>query len=215
MGLTSSKPKRPRITESDRALLELKAQRRKLTAERERIDAVIDRETVAAKTLLLQGKRREAALCLKKRKLQEQLVEKVDGFLFNLERTMLDLEDTRRNAELVATLKKGSSVLKQLQDELRVEDVERLMEEREGHREWLDEIEAAMASAGGMEEVNEAAQAELDAMEKEMADAVGGQLPDVPAKAHVAPRAEGEAATQANQPQSAADANAARQAVPA
>jgi len=72
MGGGGSK-KKSKITEHDKAVLELKTTRDKLSQYRKQCTSVIDRETEIAKTLLKQGKKKQAVLALKKKKYQELL----------------------------------------------------------------------------------------------------------------------------------------------
>jgi charged multivesicular body protein 6 len=46
---------------------------------------VIEREKAAAKELVKEQKKERALLCLKKKKYQEQLLQKVDAWIFNVE----------------------------------------------------------------------------------------------------------------------------------
>lgn len=82
MGGSSSKPK---VTSRDRAILELKVQRDRLKQYQKKINLVLQRETEIAKEQLRAGNKDKALLALKKKKYQEQLMEKTNGQLFNLE----------------------------------------------------------------------------------------------------------------------------------
>lgn len=82
MGGSSSKPK---VTSRDRAVLELKVQRDRLKQYQKKINLVLLRETEIAKEQLRAGNKEKALLALKKKKYQEQLMEKTNGQLFNLE----------------------------------------------------------------------------------------------------------------------------------
>jgi hypothetical protein len=49
------------------------------------VENVIEREKAAAKELVKDQKKERALLCLKKKKYQEQLLQKVDAWIFNVE----------------------------------------------------------------------------------------------------------------------------------
>jgi len=85
MGSSSSKPKSKKITSQDKAILDLKIQRDKLNQYQKKIQAVLDREYEIAKINLKKGDKKKALLALKKKKYQEQLIEKIDTQLLNLE----------------------------------------------------------------------------------------------------------------------------------
>ncbi|EYU34253.1 hypothetical protein MIMGU_mgv1a026215mg, partial [Erythranthe guttata] len=77
--------KKPKITEVDKAILSLKTQRRKLGQYQQQLEVVIEAEKQAAKDLLREKRKDRALLALKKKKLQEDLLKQVDGWLINVE----------------------------------------------------------------------------------------------------------------------------------
>eukprot|EP00803_Ostreobium_quekettii_P004559 evm.model.scf_1827.3 EVM.evm.TU.scf_1827.3 scf_1827:21035-22528(+) len=79
------RPRQPDITEEDKAVLSLKSQRRKLGAERKRIEALIDKNVEVARGLIAQKKKDLALLVMKKKKMQEEQVKKLDAWLLNVE----------------------------------------------------------------------------------------------------------------------------------
>lgn len=82
MGAGSSKNK---ITDQDQAILDLKVQRDKLKQYQKKLQVVADKEVEVAKQCLAQGNKKKALISLKKKKYQEQLLEKTDAQLLNLE----------------------------------------------------------------------------------------------------------------------------------
>ena len=73
------------ITEVDRAVLSLKTQRRRLEDHRTRVTTQIERETLVARQLVASGHKDRAMLALKKKRLQETTLGKLDAFLLNVE----------------------------------------------------------------------------------------------------------------------------------
>lgn len=73
------------ITESDKAVLSLRTQRRRLESHRERVLNQIEREKKTAKELVASGQRGRALLALKKKRIQEDSLKKLDGWLINVE----------------------------------------------------------------------------------------------------------------------------------
>lgn len=73
------------ITEVDRAVLSLKTQRHRLEDHRTRVTAQIGRETLVARQLIASEHKDRALLALKKKKLQENTLLKLDAFLLNVE----------------------------------------------------------------------------------------------------------------------------------
>ena len=73
------------ITEADRAVLSLKTQRRRLEDQRARALAQMDREQEVARQLVAAGRKDRALLALKKRRLQQRQLEKLDAWVLNVE----------------------------------------------------------------------------------------------------------------------------------
>lgn len=94
MGGLFAKHKKPvsRITEQDRAVLQLKQQRDKLKQYQKRIETNLEKDRQLAKRLLNDGKRDKAKLLLKKKRYQEQLLQNTEAQLEKLEQLTHDLE---------------------------------------------------------------------------------------------------------------------------
>ncbi|MEQ2264122.1 Charged multivesicular body protein 6, partial [Xenotaenia resolanae] len=75
-----------RVTEQDKAILQLKQQRDKLKQYQKRITVQLEKERLLAKQLLKDGKKEKALLLLKKKRYQDQLLEKTESQISNLER---------------------------------------------------------------------------------------------------------------------------------
>lgn len=69
----------------DRAVLSLKTQRRRLEDHRTRVMSQINREKVIARELVATGHKDRAILALKKKRLQETTLIKLDAWLLNVE----------------------------------------------------------------------------------------------------------------------------------
>lgn len=93
-----------RVTEQDRAVLQLKQQRDKLKQYQKKVLAQLDRDRDVARKLLQEGKKDKAKLMLRKKKFQESLLEKTDGQLDNLEKLVNDLEFAQVEQEVVKGL---------------------------------------------------------------------------------------------------------------
>ncbi|OWF46476.1 charged multivesicular body protein 6-A-like [Mizuhopecten yessoensis] len=176
MGRSSSKPKKQpsRVTEQDKAVLQLKQQRDKLRQYQKKIHVQIEKDRQVAKQLLHDGKKSKAKLMLRKKRFQESLIEKTDGQLENIEQMVHDLEFSQIEAKVFEGLKKGNESLKKLHEIMSIEDVEKLMDETQESIEYQKEIDDLLA--GGLtEDDEEDVLAELDELTKQdMA------LPDVP-----------------------------------
>ncbi|CEI91009.1 hypothetical protein G6F70_005366 [Rhizopus microsporus] len=173
MGVGSSKHK---ITSQDKAILDLKVQRDKLKKYQKNLNVVIEKEVAAAKLALSQGNKKKALLALKKKKYQEQLLEKTDQQLLNLEELTHSIEYALVEKQVLEGLKNGNSVLKEIHKETSIEAVEKLMDdtaEAIAYQNEIDEMLHGLISAEDEEEILK----ELDELtEKE----VLSELPSVP-----------------------------------
>ncbi|XP_076438090.1 charged multivesicular body protein 6-A-like [Babylonia areolata] len=165
-----------KVTEQDRAILQLKQQRDKLKQYQKKVLAQLDRDRDMARKLLQEGKKDKAKLMLRKKKFQESLIEKTDGQLDNLEKLVNDLEFAQVEHEVVKGLEVGNAALKKMHEILSLEDVERIMDETREGIEVQNEIDALLA--GGLSQQDEDdVMAELDEI---LAQGDNILLPDVP-----------------------------------
>ncbi|XP_046438583.1 charged multivesicular body protein 6-B-like [Daphnia pulex] len=172
MGNIFGNKKTTRITEQDKAVLQLKQQRDKLKQYQKKILTVIEKDKELARKLLREGKKERAKLLLKKKRYQEQLVEKTDKQLDTVEQLVHDLEFAQVEMEVLNSLKTGNESLKEVHKLFSIEDIEQIMEEtKEGieKQKEIDEILAGVLTAEDEE-----------AVDMEFAEIIRQNLPDVP-----------------------------------
>ncbi|CAG2229072.1 charged multivesicular body protein 6-A-like [Mytilus galloprovincialis] len=179
-GLFSSKGKdkktESRVTEQDKAVLQLKQQRDKLKQYQKKINVQIEKDRNVAKQLLHDGRKDKAKLMLRKKKFQESLLEKTDGQLDNIDRMVTDLEFAQVESQVVQGLKVGNESLKKLHQLLSLEDVEKIMDETREGIEYQQEIDDLLSGGLSAQDEDDVL-AELDAIvQAEVTD----ELPDVP-----------------------------------
>ncbi|CAO3684914.1 unnamed protein product [Rhizopus stolonifer] len=173
MGAGASKNK---ITSHDKAVLDLKVQRDKLKKYQKNINIVINKEVEAAKLALSQGNKKKALLALKKKKYQEQLLEKTDQQLVNLEELTNSIEYAVVEKQVLEGLKNGNSVLKEIHKETSLEAVEKLMDDTADAIAYQNEIDEMLHGLISKEDEEEIMK-ELDELtEKE----ISSELPKVP-----------------------------------
>jgi len=171
--LFAKKTPKSRVTEQDKAVLQLKTQRDKLKQYQKKIQNNLDRERELAKKLLKEGKKDRALLLLKKKRAQENMLAKTDAQLDNIEQLCGSLEFAQIESRVVEGLKAGNESLKQLQQMTSLEDVEKIMDETREAVEYQNEIDALISGANLTEEDEDAIMAELDEITKI-------DLPEVP-----------------------------------
>ncbi|XP_030646439.1 charged multivesicular body protein 6-like [Chanos chanos] len=178
MGNVFGRKGRPsRVTEQDRAILQLKQQRDKLRQYQKRITLQLEKERLLAKQLLKDGKKERALLLLKKKRYQDGLLDKTENQIANLERMVQDIEFAQIEIKVIEGLKVGNDCLKRMHEVMSIEDVERILEETQDAIEYQRQIDELLAGAL-TEEDEEAVLAELEAI------ALGEDvtLPEVPSE---------------------------------
>ncbi|CDQ83917.1 unnamed protein product [Oncorhynchus mykiss] len=182
MGNIFTRKRRTRITEQDRAVLQLKQQRDKLKQYQKRITLQLEKERNLAKQLLKDGKKEKALLLLKKKRYQDQLLDKTENQISNLERMCQDIEFAQIEMKVVEGLKVGNDCLKSLHEAMSIEDVERIMDETQEGIEYQREIDEMLAGSLTQED-EDAVLAELEAItqgELDLPEVPDESLPDVP-----------------------------------
>ena len=119
---------------------------------------------------------------LRKKKYQEQLLERTDGQLENLERMTHDIEFAQVELQVIDGLKRGNEALKKVNDILKFEDVEKILEETREGVEKQEEINALLSGALTLEDE--------EAVEAELNEILEQSLPNVPTT--VTPESESE-----------------------
>lgn len=133
---------------------------------------------------------RRALLLLKKKKYQENILQKTDQQLQNLEQLASDIEFAQIEVQVVDGLRVGNEALKTINDMLDIDEIERIMDETKEGAEKQAEINAILSGMVS-EEDEEDILRELDELveseEKEKAGATEHSkedaeivLPDVP-----------------------------------
>jgi charged multivesicular body protein 6 len=152
---------------------------------------------------LTRGNKELALLCLKKKKFQEGLINKTEQQLLNLETLTQTIEFALVEEKVLKGLKIGNTVLRDIQQEMSLENVYKLMEETQEAIEyqqvrfsslfyisfsifiafWMQQISDAL-SGQFTERDEEAISMELEELERlKMVEA----LPEIPSQAIIPP----------------------------
>lgn len=166
MGNIFGRKRRSRVTEHDKAVLQLKQQRDKLKQYQKRITLQLQREREVAKQLLHDGKKEKAKLLLKKKRYQEQLLEKTDNQISNLEKMVGDIEFAQIELKVIEGLKIGNDCLKKMHEVMSIEEVERIMDETQEGIDYQRQIDDLLAGSLTSED-EEAILEELEAITQE------------------------------------------------
>ncbi|XP_050683591.1 charged multivesicular body protein 6-A [Leptidea sinapis] len=176
MGGLFSKTKKPvsRVTEQDKAILQLKQQRDKIKQYQKKIELNLEKDRLFAKKLLQENKRDRAKLLLRKKKYQENLLQSTDAQLEKLEQLTHDLEFTQIELQVLDGLKSGNEALKKVHESLDIDEIEKIMEESKEGIEKQRELDELISG-----QLTEEDDLEIEAELEEMLD-IKVELPEVP-----------------------------------
>lgn len=165
---TSPKPAKNAISDRDRAQLELKRQRDRLKKYSKGMENTIAKESQIARQLLNKGEKKKAIMILKKKKMQETMLERVSGQLLNVEKLIMDIDDAVVSQQVFQALKVGSDALKAINDEMSIDDIEDILEDSAESIRIQEEISSALSTNLNQEELDDL-ENEVDRMFAEMA----------------------------------------------
>jgi len=182
--------KKSTVTAHDRAVLDMKTQRDKLTMYQRRMETAAAKEKELARQLLAKGQKDRALLCLKKKKRQEQLLEQSRQQMDTLQQMIDSVEFAQMEQKVFASLEEGNKTLKALNDAMSVEKIDALMDETDDALAVAREIEEAISGHLTPEDDAEIEEelAALDELEEEPEI----DLPDAPTHKVEAPEEEEE-----------------------
>ncbi|XP_036389645.1 charged multivesicular body protein 6-like [Megalops cyprinoides] len=195
MGNIFGRKRRTRVTEQDRAILQLKQQRDKLKQYQKKITVQLEKERLLAKQLLKDGKKEKALLLLKKKRYQDQLLDKTENQIGNLERMVQDIEFAQIEMKVIEGLKVGNDCLKKMHEVMSIEEVERILDETQEAVEYQRQIDDMLAGSLTQED-EDAVLAELEALTQgedvELPEVPSEPLPEVPEEPDKEPERERE-----------------------
>jgi len=166
-----------RVTEQDKAVLQLKQQRDKMKQYQKRIYTNLERDKELVRRLLKEGKKDRAKLMLRKKKHQEQVLQQTEVQMEKVEEMVHTLEYSQIEMQVVNGLRAGNEALKKIHELLSVDEIERILDETHESVEKQREIDQLLSGALTDQDEEDVLQ-ELDQLIKD-------QLPDLPLKTEV------------------------------
>ncbi|XP_025072666.1 charged multivesicular body protein 6 [Alligator sinensis] len=145
-----------------------------LTQSPRRLPLQLERERAVARQLLRDGKKEKALFLLKKKRYQEQLLDKTENQVSNLERMVQDIEFAQIEMKVIEGLKIGNECLNKMHQVMSIEEVERIIDETQDAVEYQRQIDEMLAGSF-TEEDEDAILEELNAITQEQIE-----LPEVP-----------------------------------
>lgn len=137
----------------------------------------MERERELARQLIKDGRKDRALLLLKKKRYQENVIERTLKQLDNIDRMVHDLEFADIQQRVVEGLRQGNDALKKMNAIFDIDEIEKIMGETKEAAEYQDEISALLSGQLSSADVEEAEQE----LEQLLASQTSGVvLPDVP-----------------------------------
>lgn len=181
------------ITPLDRATLDLKNSRDRLSKYRKKLNLDADKLASRAKALYADGNKSYALKIMKLRKYKLQEADRVEEQLLTVLRMVDKISEKQNEQEVIAAMKRGKDALQILHDEMGIDDVVNLMDDIRDQDEVEKKINEVLGEEG-MRVVEEMGGdddilAELEQLEEEIkSEAAATQetgsvaLPDAPSK---------------------------------
>ncbi|KAG7369180.1 Snf7 family protein [Nitzschia inconspicua] len=159
------KPPGGSVSATDRAMLDLKNSRDKLTKYKIKLEQDESKLVARAKAAKAKGDTKNALLLLKIRKIKLREVETVEGQLLNVLQMVQTIDSTQNQAQMLAAMKQGKDTLKRMHEETTVDDILELMDEIHEQHELEREINQVFEGVPELSVEDEAAvEAELEAL---------------------------------------------------
>jgi charged multivesicular body protein 4A/B len=145
-----------------------------------------------AKAKMAKGDKKGALFSMKRKKLYEAEVDKIENVKMTLETQVINLESAAQNAETYKAMQAGTNTMKRIRNEVGIENVDNIMDEIKEEMDLAQEINSAIAQPIDplmcdeddlLAELNELETADLEAELLRPAHTPGAlsALPQVPA----------------------------------
>jgi charged multivesicular body protein 6 len=168
-----------RVNESDKVIAELKITRDKVKNYLKKLESTIAACQSCVKECIRNKQKDKAMLALRKQKYLEKNLETGRGELLNLEGQIVSIENAQIQKNVYEALKQGNDFLKSMNQQLTLQDVDKLMEETAEAIEYQQEVGRALAQQG-IEENDEDLLQQLDQLDEK--EALDYEIPAVPQK---------------------------------
>jgi hypothetical protein len=176
-------PKKPQITDIDRAILDLKNARDRLQKYRTKLEHDDARLVQQARIARDAGKKERALGILRLRKYKQTQAALCEDQLLNVLKMVETIDSKQNESKLLSALAAGKDSLKKMHEETTVDDVLNLMDEIKEEIEVENEITEILSAVPTLSAADEeAVEAELLSLELEVNGIPENkiELPDVP-----------------------------------
>eukprot|EP01060_Flectonema_neradi_P019035 TRINITY_DN2601_c0_g1_i1.p1 TRINITY_DN2601_c0_g1~~TRINITY_DN2601_c0_g1_i1.p1 ORF type:complete len:250 (+),score=84.52 TRINITY_DN2601_c0_g1_i1:103-750(+) len=168
----SNKKKQSKVNEHDMIVLKLKGARDRLDVYQKRLEIVIEEEVTQAKALLAQGKKDRALMLMRRKKMQERMVETANKQMNNVLEMIDNVQIAKENIAMKDAMADGLKTLQSLQKECDVDTIKDMMDDTAEAFAVTDEINQLLSESLSPEDDEEAYESLMElTKQQELADA--------------------------------------------
>ncbi|CAI5756553.1 unnamed protein product [Candida verbasci] len=168
MGQQSSAPK---ITQQDKAIFQLKQQRDKIKQYQTKLNYIVIKQTNLARKAITNGQPDRAKFYLQSKKRQESVINKTYEQLTNLEKLIDTIEFKLIEKDVIYGLKQGNEILNKLNNEMKIEKIDKILDDLEDNKIKVNEVSEALGSGHNL---NRAEEDEVDAEFNKLNEEING-----------------------------------------
>ena len=166
-----------RVNKDDKAIAEVKLTRDKVKNYLKKLENSISICKDAVKECIRNKQKDKAMLALRKQKYLEKNLETGRGELLNLENLVVNIENAQIQKNVYEAMKQGNDFLKSMNQQLTIDDVEKLMEETAEAIEYQQQVGDILAQQGIKEDDSDLLK-QLEQLDE--IEALDVDLPSVP-----------------------------------
>jgi len=180
-GAPPPQQRRPQTSSTVQTTQKLNAAMDRLTKRQAFLDKKIKHELTQAKAKHKAGNKRAALVHMKRKKMYEKEVQKLETAVLNIEQQKMAIESAEVNAQIVGAMRTGANAQKALNQQINIESVEDLRDDIEEQQQMGDEINQLLGEQmGGALEDDMDLEDELAALENEDMNELASQMPELP-----------------------------------
>lgn len=190
MNLFGKAKTQPPPPDSAQTIMKLRSTLDTLEKRESHIEKKITAQLVEAKKKSAAKDKKGALFCLKRKKMFESEINKIQGARMTLEQQILTLESATVNMEVVKGMQSGVDTMKRMTRAMDVDKVDDLMGEIKEGMDNAEDISNIISQPVGEPLDDDELLAELNEMEEQDLEATLLEAPSIPASAQAAPAAQ-------------------------
>ncbi|CAB9529928.1 sorting-associated protein 32 homolog [Seminavis robusta] len=132
-------------TDSQTTIVKLRTAIKNQEKREDHILKKVEAQVAEAKAKMAKGDKKGALFAMKRKKMYEQEVDKIQNVKMTLETQVINLESAAQNAATFDAMKSGTNTMKKIRNEVGIEKVDDIMDEMKEEMELAQEVNDAIA----------------------------------------------------------------------